>query len=191
MTIERWALTTVVVGALACGASAPGGGGGLGSDAGFSMNQGDTGSGSNQCSASCALLVPCLGSTVGSMGECVSECQAAAVPAACHSCVQSACTTCGMACGQCFAMPACQGMSAPTDAGTRGGAIGPQCQGCVIGGSCGAAVSACAGDSTCAACLTNYNNPACGSNPAFINLASCACTTCGSDCASECSDFGL
>lgn len=267
MRFERWALTAVVAGALACSANASGGtSGSLNSDAGFSMNQGDSGSntGGAQCSASCALLVPCLGSTVGTMGECVSQCQAMGIPASCHACIQGACNTCGEACGQCFASGACQGMSSPddagtptpttdaggnpsdpcasatscgdctarsscgwcngrcyvgnssgptgascgdapwawtssqcsstpppTDAGSGGGAIGAQCQGCVVGGACSSNVPACLSDSTCAACLSDYTNPACGDNANFVNLVSCACSSCSSACATECRAFGF
>ncbi|MEZ4408566.1 MAG: hypothetical protein R3A52_19135 [Polyangiales bacterium] len=121
------------------------------SSAGFSMNQGDSGSntGGAQCSASCALLVPYLGAAVGTMGECVSDCQAMAIPAALPRVHPGRVQHAERPCGQCFASAACRGSGHPTDAGVdaahrRGAASDP----CASATSCGD----CTARSTCGWC---------------------------------------
>lgn len=129
MKFNRATVTVALCGvffvAQGCGARASGGGPGntnttSGSDAGNVQNGVDTGliSTGPDCATSCALLVQCFGSVVGTMGECVSQCRAMGAPAECHQCVQAQCTSCGAACQQCFASSVCQGTSMnPGDGG--------------------------------------------------------------------------
>jgi hypothetical protein len=138
--------------------------------------EGGTTSPPGQCERSCMGLVACLGTVAGSMGQCVSSCQARSVTAACHACLQSNCVGgCGMACANCLLTGGpCEGVGMPPPPPPPDNcAAATNCNACASMANCGWCNNRCyRGTSTgptgasCGASPWAWTTSACGGAPA-------------------------
>ncbi|MBI5515594.1 MAG: hypothetical protein HY909_17570 [Deltaproteobacteria bacterium] len=175
----------------------------------------ETGSTPGQCERSCTSLVACLGTIVGTMGQCVSTCQTSSVTAACHQCVQTSCAAgCGMSCSACLTAggpcelmgtpPRDGGVTPPPPPPPPGGCSATNCSTCTARSNCGWCNNRCyVGTSSgptgasCGASPWAWTSSMCGGSPpppdgggVFISpmcraCATEACASVGSACVSD------
>jgi len=77
-----------------------------------------------------------------------------------------------------------------TDSRINNPLISPMCQACAAS-DCTDEAARCLADTSCRQCLSGALTPSCRENDAVIEVLTCACSSCSTECRTECASLGL